>query len=105
MHSLRINRSPEIVIVGSANEDLVVRAARLPRPGETVLGGGLREFFGGKGANQAVAAHRAGGGLGVAFVGKLGSDGRGTSTPTTSKPKVWMCRCWGVRKIRRRALR
>jgi ribokinase len=77
MHSLRINRSPEIVIVGSANEDLVVRAARLPRPGETVLGGGLREFFGGKGANQAVAAHRAGGGLGVAFVGKLGSDGRG----------------------------
>ena len=62
MHSLRINRSPEIVIVGSANEDLVVRAARLPRPGETVLGGGLREFFGGKGANQAVAAHRAGGG-------------------------------------------
>ena len=77
MHSLRINRSPEIVIVGSANEDLVVRAARLPRPGETVLGGGLREFFGGKGANQAIAAHRAGGGLGVAFVGMLGSDGRG----------------------------
>jgi ribokinase len=77
MHSLRINRSPEIVIVGSANEDLVVRAARLPRPGETVLGGGLGEFFGGKGANQAVAAHRAGGGLGVAFVGKLGLDGRG----------------------------
>ncbi len=77
MHSLRINPSPEIVVVGSANEDLVVRAARLPRPGETVLGGGLREFFGGKGANQAVAAHRVGGGLGVAFVGKLGSDGRG----------------------------
>ncbi len=68
----------EIVVVGSANEDLVVKAPRLPRPGETVLGDGLQAFFGGKGANQAVAAHRAGGGKArVAFLGKVGADSRG----------------------------
>jgi ribokinase len=50
----------------------------LPQPGETVLGGEFSEFFGGKGANQAVAAHRAGGGReSVAFLGKIGTDDRG----------------------------
>jgi ribokinase len=46
-------------VVGSANLDIVVPVERLPRPGETVLGGARQEFWGGKGANQAVAAARA----------------------------------------------
>jgi ribokinase len=61
-----------IVVVGSANLDLVVTAPELPRPGETVLGGEFTMVPGGKGANQAVAAARAGGLVG--FVGAVGDD-------------------------------
>jgi len=50
-----------ILVAGSANLDFVVRAAHIPAPGETVLGHGLATHPGGKGANQAVAAARAGG--------------------------------------------
>ncbi len=50
-----------ILVAGSANLDFVVRADHIPRPGETVLGHGFKTFPGGKGANQAVAAARAGG--------------------------------------------
>lgn len=53
--------SPAILVAGSANLDFVVRAPRIPRPGETVLGQGFATFPGGKGANQAVACARAGG--------------------------------------------
>ncbi|MGJ4730579.1 ribokinase, partial [Luteimonas sp. SDU101] len=49
-----------VLVAGSANLDFVVRAPRAPAPGETVLGGGLQTFPGGKGANQAVACARAG---------------------------------------------
>jgi ribokinase len=62
----------KIVVLGSSNTDMVIRTPRIPRPGETVLGG---EFFmapGGKGANQAVAAARAGGD--VYFIAKVGDD-------------------------------
>jgi ribokinase len=62
----------KIVVVGSSNTDMVIRTPAFPRPGETVLGG---EFFmapGGKGANQAVAAARAGGE--VHFVARVGDD-------------------------------
>ena len=62
----------KIVVIGSSNTDMVIRTPRIPRPGETVLGG---EFFmapGGKGANQAVAAARAGGE--VHFVARVGDD-------------------------------
>ncbi|MGW4499746.1 PfkB family carbohydrate kinase, partial [Micromonospora sp. NPDC004336] len=52
--------SARVVVVGSANLDLVVTAPQLPRPGETVLGEDFRTVPGGKGANQAVAAARAG---------------------------------------------
>lgn len=62
----------EIVVVGSANIDLVVKSSQLPRPGETVLGGKFYSVPGGKGANQAVAAARAGGK--VAFIGRVGAD-------------------------------
>lgn len=61
-----------IVVFGSVNVDLVVAVARLPRPGETVLGGDLVTLPGGKGANQAVAARRAG--ASVALVGAVGTD-------------------------------
>lgn len=64
--------APRIVVVGSSNTDLVLSCARLPRPGETLLGGALARFAGGKGANQAVAAARAG--ARVAFVGARGAD-------------------------------
>ena len=67
--------NPRVVVVGSINVDLVVVADRLPRPGETVLGGRFAEHHGGKGANQAVAAARAG--SSVAFVGAVGDDRRG----------------------------
>ena len=64
--------TPEIVVVGSANLDLVVDVARTPLAGETVLGGDLRRIPGGKGANQAVAAARLG--RSVALIGRVGDD-------------------------------
>jgi len=64
--------TPDILVVGSANMDLVAFADRLPAPGETLLGGAFQSFAGGKGGNQAVAAARAGGK--VAFLGRIGND-------------------------------
>lgn len=62
----------DVVVVGSANVDLVLPVRRIPRPGETVLASGLTRGPGGKGANQAVAAARAG--ASTAFVAALGAD-------------------------------
>lgn len=62
-----------IVVFGSINIDLVVPVERLPRPGETVLGPGYTLIPGGKGANQALAATRAG--SSVHMVGRVGRDG------------------------------
>jgi len=59
-------------VVGSTNADMTVRVPRLPAPGETVSGGDFRVSGGGKGANQAVAAARAG--ASVVFVTALGTD-------------------------------
>ena len=67
--------SGQIVVVGSLNMDLVVPVARHPKPGETVIGGDLQHFHGGKGANQAVAAARLGGR--VRMVGRVGADAYG----------------------------
>ena len=64
--------SPEIVVVGSLNMDLIFRTPRIPAAGETLLGGEFDTAFGGKGANQAVAAARLG--TKVAMVGKVGRD-------------------------------
>ncbi len=61
-----------IVVIGSSNTDMVVRVPRIPRPGETVLGKDFLMNPGGKGANQAVAASRAGGR--VSLVARLGDD-------------------------------
>jgi ribokinase len=69
--------APRIAVLGSANMDLVATAATLPRPGETVLGRDFTMVPGGKGANQAVAAARAGGSC--VFVGAIGSDSFGVT--------------------------
>ncbi|WP_114944509.1 ribokinase [Microvirga calopogonii] len=70
-----------IVIFGSINMDLVARVQRIARPGETVLSRRADSFFGGKGANQAVAAARVshGGPLRVAMVAAIGNDPFGTA--------------------------
>jgi ribokinase len=64
-----------ILVVGSSNIDLVASVDRLPGRGETVLGSRFAQSFGGKGANQAIAAARAG--ADVAFLSKLGADANG----------------------------
>jgi ribokinase len=65
-------KSPRILLFGSSNTDLVIVCERLPEPGETLLGGNFQRTAGGKGANQAVAAARAG--AHVIFVGARGDD-------------------------------
>jgi ribokinase len=64
--------SGRVVVVGSSNTDMIIKVDRLPRPGETVLGGDFSTAAGGKGANQAVAAARAGGE--VTFIARVGDD-------------------------------
>jgi len=68
-------KRPRVVVVGSSNTDLTVLSGRLPGPGETVTGGTFIHAGGGKGANQAVAAARAG--ADVDFVGRIGDDAFG----------------------------
>ena len=67
--------SGHVVVIGSINVDLVVTADRLPEPGESVLGGQFAVHDGGKGANQAVAAARAG--ARVSMVAAVGPDAHG----------------------------
>ena len=66
-----------VVVVGSVNQDLVVSANHIPRPGETVTGSNFQYFAGGKGANQAVAAARLG--ASVSMIARLGDDGFGAT--------------------------
>jgi ribokinase len=65
----------KILVVGSSNTDLIIKVPEIPRPGETLLGGAFQTFPGGKGANQAVAAARAGGE--VVFIASVGDDDYG----------------------------
>lgn len=62
----------KILVIGSSNTDMVVKTARFPQPGETIIGGEFFMFPGGKGANQAVAAARMGGQ--VTLIAKVGDD-------------------------------
>lgn len=64
-----------VIVVGAINVDFVVATERLPGPGETVVGGGLQTFGGGKGANAAVAAARSG--ASVRLIGAVGDDDTG----------------------------
>jgi len=61
-----------ILVVGSANMDLVVNVEQFPRPGETLMGKSFKMFPGGKGANQAVACAKLG--CPTYFIGKVGND-------------------------------
>lgn len=65
----------DVLVVGSLNADLVVRAPRFPGPGETISGENLQVIPGGKGANQAVAAARLG--ANVSMLGRVGKDNFG----------------------------
>ncbi|MDX9753372.1 MAG: ribokinase [bacterium] len=68
----------KIYVIGSSNTDMVVKCDRLPRPGETVVGGVFYQVHGGKGANQAVAAARMGGN--VHFFCRVGDDANGQAS-------------------------
>jgi len=65
------------LVIGSSNTDMVIRVQKLPLPGQTVMGDNFQTFAGGKGANQAVAARRAGGN--VSFLAAIGDDELGKS--------------------------
>lgn len=71
-------RSPRIAVVGSANTDLTTFSDVFPRPGETIFGNSFDLGFGGKGANQAVAARHCG--ADVVMVAKVGNDLFGEAT-------------------------
>jgi ribokinase len=66
---------PKVLVVGSSNTDLIVKVPHIPKPGETILAGEFSTAAGGKGANQAVAAARAGGA--VTFIARVGRDANG----------------------------
>jgi ribokinase len=66
-----------VLVLGSINRDLVIGVAAHPRPGETVSGTDIQQFPGGKGANQAVAARRAG--ATSLLIGAMGADGFGAA--------------------------
>ena len=70
--TISVNMKKSIIVVGSSNTDMVIKADHLPLPGETILGGKFFMNPGGKGANQAVAAARLGGN--VTFITKTGND-------------------------------
>ncbi len=61
-----------ITVIGSSNTDMIIKVPRIPKAGEIILGGKFSTAAGGKGANQAVAAVRAGGN--VTFIGRVGDD-------------------------------
>ncbi len=67
-----MNDQPDIVVIGSLNADLVQKVDRLPQPGETIVGGSLETFSGGKGANQAYAAGRMD--ARASMIGQVGHD-------------------------------
>jgi ribokinase len=75
---MKKRNAPHVVVVGSSNTDMVVATPKLPEPGQTLTGGSFYIAAGGKGANQAVAAARSGGGRArVTFVGAFGDDDLG----------------------------
>lgn len=84
----------QTIVLGSVNTDLVIRGPRLPRPGETVLGGDFLRAHGGKGANQAVAAARLSTAP-IAFVAVVGDDDFGRTALAALEAEHLDCR--GIR--------
>ncbi len=68
-------RKPKVTVIGSINMDMVTTTSKVPNQGETILGDAFQTAFGGKGANQAVAAARLG--ADVAMIGRVGDDSFG----------------------------
>ena len=75
-----------VVVVGSSNVDLVCYTPRMPKPGETLTGSEFEQLFGGKGANQAVAAALLG--SSVRMVSKLGADSLGEVRASLTRLEV-----------------
>ncbi len=84
-----MSEKPIILVVGSANMDLVIRTHAMPAPGETVIGSGFSRNPGGKGANQAVAVSRLGGRC--KFIGRVGDDGFGRDIVANMKAEGIDC--------------
>jgi len=72
---MEAERPASVTVLGSINMDVVVRTKRFPKPGETILASTVERHGGGKGANQALAAARAG--ANVRLVGSIGNDSEG----------------------------
>ena len=89
-----MTRIPHIVVVGSANIDLTTFTDQFPRPGETIFGREFHLGFGGKGANQAVAARLCG--ARVSMVARVGDDlfGAGHHPRTSSRAASMPAVCW-----------
>ena len=83
--------SPRIVVVGSINMDLVLRCTQFPKPGETLVALAYDEVAGGKGANQAVSAARAG--AQVSMIGRVGDDAFGNRLVDQLKQQQVNCQC------------
>ena len=81
-------QNPNVVVVGSFNMDLVVKADRRPQTGETLMGEAFGMFIGGKGSNQAIAAARLG--ADVTMIGRLGADLFG-DTLTAAHAEAGIC--------------
>src|SRR5512133_4187810 len=67
-----MSKQQPVLVVGSSNTDMILKMDRIPKPGETIIGGEFMTAAGGKGANQAVAAARAG--ADVTFIARVGRD-------------------------------
>lgn len=74
------DNQPTVCIVGSINMDVTISTDKIPEQGETVIGGTFATYFGGKGANQAVSAARAG--VNVKMIGAVGEDDFGHTSLT-----------------------
>ncbi|GAI85213.1 unnamed protein product [marine sediment metagenome] len=68
-------KTPYVLIIGSSNMDLNIYSEKFPDLGETITGGTFKQYLGGKGANQSVAAVRSG--ANTVFIGKIGVDSFG----------------------------
>lgn len=91
-------RGHNVVVVGAINVDLVVRTESLPSPGQTVTGDDIKTFGGGKGANAAVAAARAG--ANVVLLGAVGKDDRGHAALTElGNERIDVSRCVEVEGV------